>query len=642
MPYVPPHLRSAGMPAGGGSGRSLVDLQRQSQKAAMNSRSAGVSGLTHGHLQTLGDTTPAITRDDDARSVATSAFSYRSTSHSHNRREQRSVTQLEIKATLKHGLPELQTGMGNKTGAHRFKFEHQGVVVITTRDMKTVVTTWRSANSNLRTEVHAACIQALSFDGPYRGDIAPLPAEELTPEVATAFMHAVAKGCRRLQSPDALMLLVDFGCGYIEQALQLSSLVEPCWTRAQLTGLLGRVREQVSPHPRVLELLMCAEAGCDLPDPFPWSSASRDELSLKELGQCIEAQGSVASCGTDMVGRNLLHVYLHRQNVGAVQLLFSLGASALIDSPNFHGRMPIFSAAGASAHNVIRATQLTRLLCDALCSMDWVDSNARNILHHAVKRTNKRPAENRLEIVQLLVAHGAKVHERDRNGVSPAAQASRDGHPLVADYLNGACVCMANLAVSTQRIRLHIHILRAVPGPGDINLTRNIRASGLIIFRGAALQPEYLLVQSATGNCGWTPPKGIQQRGETDLETAFRETQEETGLTKNQLRLLTTTPIDCGRYWDPQRNAYKSSVYFVAKLIDAQAEARPGGKWDQPGPGHGEIADCAWLPGDAAKERAQFREMRDVLEQAAVVIRERLSLNADGSASATISSDVAV
>ena len=57
-------------------------------------------------------------------------------------------------------------------------------------------------------------------------------------------------------------------------------------------------------------------------------------------------------------------------------------------------------------------------------------------------------------------------------------------------------------------------------------------------------------MQSATGGRGWTPPKGIQQHGETGLQTAFRETHEETGLARAQLRLLSPTPIVCERYWD--------------------------------------------------------------------------------------------
>jgi len=96
----------------------------------------------------------------------------------------------------------------------------------------------------------------------------------------------------------------------------------------------------------------------------------------------------------------------------------------------------------------------------------------------------------------------------------------------------------------------------------------------------------------------------------------------------SQLQLLSPTPIECGRhpYWDSKINAYKSSAYFVARLVDALAEPRPGGRWDQPGPGHGEILDVTWLQLDAAKERVAFVEMKQVLVKAATVIQESMGV----------------
>ena len=110
----------------------------------------------------------------------------------------------------------------------------------------------------------------------------------------------------------------------------------------------------------------------------------------------------------------------------AVQLLIERGGADVIDWPNVHGRMPIFSAAGSSARDASKATRLTRQMCEAKCSVNWTDANGCNILHHAVKK----PKSGRLEIVQLLLARGANPNEGDHDGVSPAQLARRKGHLL--------------------------------------------------------------------------------------------------------------------------------------------------------------------------------------------------------------------
>jgi 8-oxo-dGTP pyrophosphatase MutT (NUDIX family) len=113
------------------------------------------------------------------------------------------------------------------------------------------------------------------------------------------------------------------------------------------------------------------------------------------------------------------------------------------------------------------------------------------------------------------------------------------------------------------------------------------------------------------------------ERDETDLQAAYRETQEETGLAAGQLQLLSSSPIDCGEYWDAKLRKNKSSVYFVAELTDERAVARPNASIGIANVRRGqkdEIADCEWLPLEPGKARAGYREMRDVLEEAAALI----------------------
>ncbi|KAL0279102.1 UNVERIFIED_CONTAM: hypothetical protein PYX00_000724 [Menopon gallinae] len=48
---------------------------------------------------------------------------------------------------------------------------------------------------------------------------------------------------------------------------------------------------------------------------------------------------------------------------------------------------------------------------------------------------------------------------------------------------------------------------------------------------------EYLLLQTSYGEHHWTPPKGHVDKGESDFETALRETREESGYTAADLKI---------------------------------------------------------------------------------------------------------
>uniref|UniRef100_D1FPM5 Bis(5'-nucleosyl)-tetraphosphatase [asymmetrical] n=1 Tax=Cimex lectularius TaxID=79782 RepID=D1FPM5_CIMLE len=64
-----------------------------------------------------------------------------------------------------------------------------------------------------------------------------------------------------------------------------------------------------------------------------------------------------------------------------------------------------------------------------------------------------------------------------------------------------------------------------------------VKAAGLVICRHESGSWRYLLLQASYGDFHWTPPKGHVDPGEELLETAFRETEEEAGLKKDQLKL---------------------------------------------------------------------------------------------------------
>ena len=627
--YVPPHLRGASSAAR--PPRSLADLPQSHQPRSAALTSANVSSLETGPIRPLPDA-------DDVRSVATSAVTYISTLHSRVRRDQYAISQREIQAAVKHGWRDQRID-DDRISIH---FEYEGVVAVMATDMKTLVTTWRRTSRSSRTRVHSSLVKTLDTpDGEYLADSAPMSATHLLQEQATIFMRVADKGCRLLRFPDVVMMLLDFGCGCLEQALQFSRLAKPCWTREQLAGALARVRKQDEPHSRMQLLLSQAVAGADLPEPFPW--AARFRMGLDELREAIDAcGGSVVDCGADMVDRNLLHLYSHIQDEAAVQLLMERGGASFIDRPNVHGRMPIFSAAGTSARDASKATRLTRLLCEAKCSVDWTDQNGRNILHHAVKK----PLSGRLEIVQLLLSRGADPHERDLYGVSPAQLARKEGHPLVADLLSGQPVCMIKVqpCASAVRVRLEVSgtpVLKQVYSAGLI-VYRRCSAPTDIQSRGVA---QFLLLQPSMGgqlSTRWTPPMGQRISGHENTWLMAQEfsrpshgmphtssmarlwTHELTGLPEAELLMISDEPLTPPiEFWDDKLRKQKISVYFLAELTEPYAEVCLGSTSGRDQPGNLPAVSSEWLPLETAKERAGWSEMVETLGVAAETVQQR-------------------
>ena len=116
-----------------------------------------------------------------------------------------------------------------------------------------------------------------------------------------------------------------------------------------------------------------------------------------------------------------------------------------------------------------------------------------------------------------------------------------------------------------------------------------VRATGIIIYRclkGAL--PELLLLQTSY-NHEWAPPKGHVDPGESDLETAYRETEEEAGIKKSEINLhedfcneieyVVTRSFN--HKADTQRQ--KSSVFFLGQVDYSQkvtlSEEHVGYKW---------------------------------------------------------------
>jgi len=104
------------------------------------------------------------------------------------------------------------------------------------------------------------------------------------------------------------------------------------------------------------------------------------------------------------------------------------------------------------------------------------------------------------------------------------------------------------------------------------------KAGGFIVFRRLfdhnpvkADEIQYLLVKAAYGEHHWSFPKGYTDRNESTWEAAWRETEEETGLKRNQLRHLVSFSMTLSY---PVRNQTKILDLFLAEMIDKKAQLR--------------------------------------------------------------------
>ncbi len=137
------------------------------------------------------------------------------------------------------------------------------------------------------------------------------------------------------------------------------------------------------------------------------------------------------------------------------------------------------------------------------------------------------------------------------------------------------------------------------------------RSSGLIIFRRVSTDNpvEYLLLQASYGTNHWTPPKGHVESGESDTETAYRETREETSLEAYSLNLVKDFKIEL-EY--PVNGAVKKVIYFLAELTDQECEVKLSKEHN-----------CfEWVDLSKACELVKYHETQGALESAEKFIQE--------------------
>ncbi len=138
-----------------------------------------------------------------------------------------------------------------------------------------------------------------------------------------------------------------------------------------------------------------------------------------------------------------------------------------------------------------------------------------------------------------------------------------------------------------------------------------LRAAGLIVFRQISRGSpfEYLLLQTSYGEHHWTPPKGHVDPGESDRETAVRETQEEAGLGPSDYTIVENFKHTIS-YKVKGRD--KTVCYWVARLNDFDYTIKLSR----------EHQDFKWLELKAACEFVGYDDMQSTLTKADEFLKE--------------------
>ncbi|XP_042862979.1 bis(5'-nucleosyl)-tetraphosphatase [asymmetrical]-like [Penaeus japonicus] len=136
-----------------------------------------------------------------------------------------------------------------------------------------------------------------------------------------------------------------------------------------------------------------------------------------------------------------------------------------------------------------------------------------------------------------------------------------------------------------------------------------LRAAGLVIFRCIATEIQYLLMQASYADHHWSPPKGHVDPGESDLETALRETEEEAGLSGSDFTLIDSFKKEL-KY--EVRGKPKTVIYWLAELNNGSKEVTLSE----------EHLEFRWLPLAEACSLAKYPNLVSTLEECEEFIKK--------------------
>lgn len=126
-----------------------------------------------------------------------------------------------------------------------------------------------------------------------------------------------------------------------------------------------------------------------------------------------------------------------------------------------------------------------------------------------------------------------------------------------------------------------------------------INSCGAVVFAQGGDELFVLMVRHSPG---WSFPKGHMEPGETEEQTAVRETFEETGIS---IRIL--SPQSC-RVPSVYAHERREIIFFLAESLTGRQTPRVQ-----------EVLDAAWVPVEQASEHISYAPDRTVLEDMLVL-----------------------
>jgi len=149
-------------------------------------------------------------------------------------------------------------------------------------------------------------------------------------------------------------------------------------------------------------------------------------------------------------------------------------------------------------------------------------------------------------------------------------------------------------------------------------MASDLIAAGLVVFRRNESNLEYLMLQTSYGEHHWTPPKGhVDFEDEDPLSTAYRETLEEAGLKKDDLKLYDSTRKMLKYH---VRGRKKTVIYWLAELTNDAAIKLSD-----------EHQDYKWLPLSAAIEIGKYKDLGNLLKCYDKMIRQESGMEIEDS-----------
>ncbi|SBT71670.1 bis(5'-nucleosyl)-tetraphosphatase [asymmetrical], putative [Plasmodium malariae] len=145
-----------------------------------------------------------------------------------------------------------------------------------------------------------------------------------------------------------------------------------------------------------------------------------------------------------------------------------------------------------------------------------------------------------------------------------------------------------------------------------------VRAYGVLLCRifcnstknaiGDNSEIEFLFLKASYGNRHWTPPKGLHENNEDGLDTAMRETLEETGIDKDKYKLLNYEKTL--KYNVNDR--IKETTYYLALLLNNEENVKLSD----------EHTDYKWIHSNESEAYSLPNSLSDLLENAEEFLRK--------------------